>query len=113
MQIPIQRYFRVLVVGQQHAPVAGIIEEELGFKAVTVPADQAREAIHGGADLCAIVVGQSDAPLVLAARHDQGFEMPVFLFSERSADVFHAPYLQDVKGVLVAGLESREFYKKT
>ena len=113
MQIPIQRYFQVLVVGEEYAPVAEIIEKELGFRAVTVGADQASEAIHNGADLCAIVVGRSDASLVLAARHERGFEMPVFLVSERSADVFHAPYLQDVRGVLVAGLESRDFYKKT
>src|SRR5258705_5749845 len=113
MQIPIQHYFRILVIGEESAPVAEVIEKELGFRAFTVAADQAREAIHNGADVCAIVVGRSDAGLVLAARHERGFEMPVFLVSERSSDVFHAPYLQEVKGVLVAGLESQEFYKKT
>src|SRR5439155_1215654 len=113
MQIPIQRYFQVLVVGEEYAPVAEIIEKELGFRAGPGGADQASEGIHDGADLCAVVVGRSDASLVLAARHERGFEMPVFLVSERSADVFHAPYLQDVRGVLVAGLESRDFYKQT
>ena len=113
MQIPIQRYFRVLVVGEEHAPVADIIEKELGFPAVTVGPDQAREAIHNGADLCAIVVGRDDASFVLAARHERGFEMPVFLVTERNTDVFHAPYLHEMRGVLIAGLESRDFYKKT
>ena len=113
MQIPIQRHFRVLVVGDEHAPVADIIEKELGLRTVTVAADDAVETLHEGADLCAIVVGRSNASDVIAARKERGFEMPVFLVSERDAEVFHAPYLQDVRGVLVAGLESREFYKKT
>ncbi|PYP94170.1 MAG: hypothetical protein DMD34_09515, partial [Gemmatimonadetes bacterium] len=113
MQIPIQRHFRVLVVGDEHAPVADIIEKELGLRTVTVAADDAVETLHEGADLCALVVGRSNASDVIAARKERGFEMPVFLVSERDAEVFHAPYLQDVRGVLVAGLESREFYKKT
>ena len=113
MQIPIQRYFRVLVVGEEPAPVAKIIEEELGFRTAAVGPEQAREAIHGGADLCAIVVDRSSADLVLGARKERGFEMPVFLISERGTDVFNAPYLPEVRGVVIAGLESRDFYKKT
>lgn len=113
MQIPIQDYFRVLVVGKENSVIAEIVEQELGFRAASVGAEEGREAIHEGADLCAIVVGRSDAELVLAARRERGFAMPVFLVSDRSAEVFSAPYLQDVKGVLVAGLESRDFYKKT
>jgi ornithine decarboxylase len=113
VQIPIERYFRVLVVGRDHAPIAAILEEELGLRVTTVDAEDAEEAIREGADLCAIVVGRSDASSVLAARSERGFEMPVFLVSERSAEVFEDAYLQEVKGVLVPGLESREFYKRT
>jgi ornithine decarboxylase len=113
VQIPIQRYFRVLVVGEEPAPVAAIIEEELGFRTAAVGPDQAREAIYGGADLCAIVVDRSSAELVFGARKERGFEMPVFLISERGTDVFSAPYLPEVRGVVMAGLESRDFYKKT
>jgi len=69
MQIPIQRYFQVLVVGEEYAPVAEIIEKELGFRAVTVGADQASEAIHNGADLCAIVLDQSEDILSVVDRH--------------------------------------------
>jgi ornithine decarboxylase len=113
VQIPIQRYFRVLVIGTEYAGPARIIEEKLGFRTVVVDVNDAHEAIHNGADLCAILVDRNDAPLALAARDARGFEMPVFLISERSTEVFHEPYLQDVKGVLVAGLESPEFYQKT
>jgi ornithine decarboxylase len=113
VQIPIERYFRVLVVGRDAAPIAAILEEELGIRVTTVDAENSQEAIREGADLCAIVVGRTDADRVLAARSDRGFEMPVFLVSDRSAGVFTAPYLQEVKGVLVVGLESREFYKRT
>jgi len=113
MHIPIQHYFRILVVGEQHAPVARIIEADLGFRVVNVPADRAREAIYNGADLCAVVVGRSDAALVIATRNERGLEMPVFLFSERSTQVFQDSYLPEIKGVLVEGLESREFYEKT
>ena len=59
------------------------------------------------------MVGRDEAEGILAARSERGFEMPVFLASERSAEVFHADYLSEVKGVLVAGLESRDFYKRT
>ena len=90
MQIPIQGYFRVLVVGGDNAPVAKAIEEELGFHVECTDSERAREAVHNGADLCAIVMGRSDADRVLAARRERGFEMPVFLVSERSAEVFHA-----------------------
>ena len=113
MKIPVQRYFRVLVVGAAHAPVADAIEEELGFRVECADADQSLEAVRTGADLCAIVVGRDEAEAVLAARRERGFEMPVFLVSERNVEVFQAAYLREVKGVLVPGLESRDFYKRT
>ena len=113
MQIPIQRYFRVLVVGDQAAPIAKAIEDELGFRVEATEADRAQEAVHNGADLCAILVGREDAARVLAARRQRGFEMPVFLVSERSAEVLHSAHLREVKGVLIPGLESRDFYKRT
>jgi ornithine decarboxylase len=113
MHIPIQRYFRILVVGKEAAPVAPIIEETLGFRVESAASSEAREAIYNGADLCAIIVDRHDAEVALAARRERGFEMPVFLLSERSTEVFDAPYLSEVSGVLVRGLESREFYKKT
>jgi ornithine decarboxylase len=113
MNIPIQHYFRILVVGEELAPVASIIEKDLGYRVANVRADQAREAIYNGADLCAIVVGRSDATLVIAARNERGLEMPVFLSSERSTQMFQDLYLPDIKGVLVEGLESREFYERT
>jgi ornithine decarboxylase len=113
VQIPIQRYFRVLVVGTDHTVPAKVIEEKLGFNTAIVDVGAARDAIHNGADLCAILVDRNDAVPVLDARELRGLEMPIFLISDRSTEVFDEPYLQEVKGVLVPGLESREFYEKT
>ena len=112
MSIPVAELFRILVVGEQNAPVKDIIEEQLRFAVTLVPAERASEAIRGGADLGAIVVSEDDAAAVVAARDDRGMRMPIFLLGPRDAGTLSAPYLGSLDGVLIEGLESRAFYEK-
>ena len=112
MTIPAQRYFRILVVGSEYAPVAEIIERELNFRTACVEPAAAADTIRDGADLGAIVVGAADAEAVVQARADRGLRMPVFLITKRSQDTLSAPYLPSLDGVVIADVESRDFYKK-
>jgi ornithine decarboxylase len=112
MNIPANRYFRILVVGSAHAKVAEIIEDELNFRTVIVEPASAAEAIANGADLGAIVVARADAEAILAARENRGLRMPVFMIATRSEDTLAAPYLKQLEGVVIADVESRDFYKK-
>jgi len=112
MAIPVNRYFRVLVVGEENRPVARIIEDELHFETTLVDRDIAPEAIRGGADLGAIVVSRSDAEATVAARDARGLRMPVFMMGKRDDDTLSDPWLKSLDGVLIAGLESRDFYEK-
>ena len=112
MGFPVSQFFRVLVVGEEHRPVAEIIERELRLPTTVVPADHAAEAIRAGADLGAIVVGHDDAAAVAAARDARGLRMPLFMFSQRDEATLDDPVLGAVDGVLIEGLESRAFYEK-
>jgi ornithine decarboxylase len=110
--IPATNYVRVLVVGQENAKVAEIIEQELHFRTSLVEKEDAAEAIRNGADLGAIVVGCADAEAVIKAREERGLRMPVFLRTTRDGNTLMAPYLQELDGVVIADIESRDFYKK-
>jgi ornithine decarboxylase len=112
MTIPANQYLRILVVGQEYAPVAQIIEHELNFRTAVVDGSQSGSAIREGADLGAIVVGSADVDAVIAARDQRGLRMPVFLVTTRDQDTLMAPYLESLGGVVIADVESRDFYKK-
>ena len=112
MSIPATRYFRILVVGSENTEVANIIERELHFRTVIVEASSAADTIRNGADIGAIVVARSDAEAVIKAREDRGLRMPVFLLTTRDQDTLMAPYLQSLDGVVIAEVETRDFYKK-
>ncbi len=112
MTIPANRYLRILVVGSHIAPVAEIIERELNFRTLLVDPAAAPGAIRDGADFGAIVVGDADAESVVAAREARGLRMPVFLITTREHDTLMAPYLRSLDGVVIADIESRDFYKK-
>src|SRR6476620_6063727 len=112
MHVPVSRYFRVLVVGEEHRPVAAIIERDLRYATTVVPSDEAVDAMRGAADVGAIVVGHRDAATVAAARDARGLRMPLFMFSRRDDSTLDDPVLGSVDGVLVEGLESRTFYEK-
>lgn len=112
MAYPVTEYFRILVVGHDFEFVAHIIEEELHFKVTVVDPDDAAEAIRGGADLGAIIVSRPDAPAVVEAREARGLAMPIFLLSRRDEETFHEPFLKALDGVVIAELESKEFYEK-
>jgi ornithine decarboxylase len=110
--IPANRYFRILVVGAEHAKVAEIIEEELNFRTVVVEPHAAAAAIRDGADFGAIVVAYADADAVIQARDARGLRMPVFLITTREQGALMAPYLSSLGGVVIADVETRDFYKK-
>jgi ornithine decarboxylase len=112
MTIPAHRYFRILVVGSELAPVAEIVERELNFRTVVVEPPAAPIAIRNGADFGAIVVSHTDVEAVVKARDDRGLRMPVFLVTTREQGTLMAPYLQSLGGVVIADVESRDFYKK-
>jgi ornithine decarboxylase len=112
MTIPANRYFRILVVGAANARVAEIIEQELNFRTLTVEAPAAAEAIRNGTDVGAIVVAPADAEAVVKAREARGLRMPVFLLSGRDQGTLMAPYLASLHGVMIADVETRDFYKK-
>ncbi|HEY1386044.1 MAG TPA: ornithine decarboxylase [Dongiaceae bacterium] len=112
MPIQLNRYFRVLVVGEENKFAADIIEKDLGFRTRLAPADQAEEAIRGGADCGAIVVSREHVEMAVKARDARGLRMPVFLLSRRSDETFLEPYLKSLHGVVIADLETRDFYEK-
>src|SRR6185503_1178165 len=72
----------------------------------------AADAIRNSADLGAIVVARDDVEAVVKARDDRGLKMPVFLLTTRGQDTLSAPYLQSLSGVVIADVETRDFYKK-
>jgi ornithine decarboxylase len=112
MTIPAQRYFRILVVGSGIAKVAEIVEQELHFRTLVVEPPAAAETLRNGADIGAIVVTSADAQAVIEARDARGLRMPIFLVSTRGDDTLAAPYLKSIDGVVIADIESRDFYKK-
>jgi ornithine decarboxylase len=112
MNIPANRYFKILVVGRAHARVAEIIEHELSFRAVVVEEPAAADAIRNAADIGAIVVGRQAVDEVVALRGTRGLRMPVFLITTRDDNTLSAPYLSALDGVVIADVESRDFYKK-
>jgi ornithine decarboxylase len=112
MSIPATRYLKILVVGSAIARVAEVAERELGFRTLLVEAPEAAGAIRDGADIGAIVVGAADAEPVIKAREDRGLRMPVFLVTARGEGTLMAPYLTSLDGVVIADVETRDFYKK-
>src|SRR6266850_24762 len=90
MSIPANRYFRILVV----EPAA------------------AGDALTNGADFGAIIVAAADAEAVINAREARGLRMPVFLLTSRDQGTLMAPYLTALDGVVIADVETRDFYKK-
>jgi ornithine decarboxylase len=112
MTIPAQRYFRILVVGDENRPVANIIEAELNFRTLVAERDTAIDAIRNSADIGAIVATPSDVEAVVAARAARGLRMPIFLLTGRDKGTLSAPYLASLGGVVIADVETRDFYKK-
>jgi ornithine decarboxylase len=112
MTIPIADYFRILVVGTQHAAVASLIEENLGFSTTLCADEDAASEVHNDADLGAIVTSRTAAAAVVKARDDRGLRMPIFMLSRRDEEALSEPYLKSLDGVFIADLETREFYKK-
>ena len=112
MNIPANRYFRILVVGSEHTQVAEIIESELDFRTTVVEPALAADTIRDGADIGAVVVGATHAEAVIAARDERGLQMPVFLIATREQGTLMAPYLSELNGVVIADVETRDFYKK-
>jgi ornithine decarboxylase len=112
MSIPANRYCRILVVGTELARVAEIVERELAFRTSVVEPSAAADAIRNGADIGAIVVGPAHAEAVVKTREERGLRMPVFLVSARDKGTLMAPYLSALDGVVIADIESRDFYKK-
>jgi ornithine decarboxylase len=110
--IPATRYFRILVIGQENARVAAIIERELNFRTVCVDPAVSADTIRNGADLGAIVVGRNDVEAAVTARDARGLRMPIFLLTTRDQDTLSAPYLPSLGGVVIADVETRDFYKK-
>jgi ornithine decarboxylase len=112
MTIPANRYFRILVVGSENARVADIIERELNFRTVVVEPPAAADTIRNGADLGAIVAARADVEAVVKIRDERGLRMPIFMLSPRDQGTLMAPYLPSLNGVLIADVETRDFYKK-
>jgi ornithine decarboxylase len=112
MSIPPNRYFRILVVGSENARVAEIVEEELHFRTAVVEPSAAADAIRNGADLGAIVVAREHVEAIVKAREERGLRMPVFMLSPRDPGTLVAPYLPSLDGVMIADVETRDFYKK-
>jgi len=112
MGIPVAKFFRILVIGEQSGRVARIVEEELHLTAVSIASDQIAEAIRAGADVGAIIVSRSDAPATIKAREERGLRMPIFMISQRNEEALAEPFLKSLDGVIIAELETREFYEK-
>ncbi len=112
MAIQLSKYFRILVIGQENQFVADIIERDLDFDTRVVADDQVEEAIRGGADCGAIVVSRASAEAAIKAREERGLRMPIFLLSRRKEETFLASYLKSLHGVVIADLETRDFYEK-
>jgi ornithine decarboxylase len=112
MTIPANRYFRILVVGGEHARVAEIIEHDLNYRTTIVEPAAAADTLRNGADIGGIVVARRDVEAVVKARNERGLRMPVFLLTTRDQDTLMAPYLESLDGVLIADVETRDFYRK-
>jgi len=112
MTIPAQRYFRILVVGSQNATVAEIIARELNFRTLVIESSAIAGTLRNSADLGAIVVSTADIDAVMRARDARGLRTPVFLLTSREHDTLAAPYLDSLGGVVIADVETRDFYKK-
>jgi ornithine decarboxylase len=111
MSIPANRYLRILV-GADNAPVAEIIERELNFRTVVVEPAAIAGAIRNSADLGAIVVSAADVEAVVRIRNERGLRTPVFLVTTRDNGVLAKPYLPSLEGVVIADVETRDFYEK-
>ena len=94
MSIPLERFFRILVVGEHSGVVATVIEEELHFPVTSIDADQIPQAIRGGADLGAIIVARAEAQAVVDARDERGLRMPIFMISGRDDEALAEPFLK-------------------
>jgi ornithine decarboxylase len=112
MTIPANRYLRILVVGSENTPVAEIIERELNFRTQVVDGPSIADAIRNSADWGAIVVSPANVDAVMRVREERGLRMPVFLFTTRAHGTLAAPYLHSLGGVVIADVETRDFYKK-
>src|SRR3954471_7246959 len=112
MSIPVTQLFRILVIGEEYANVCRTIEEKLRFNVTLVPSGGYAEAIRAGADLGAIVVSRADAAGAIAQRDARGLRMPVFLLSRRDEETFSDPNLKALDAVVIAELETRDFYAK-
>ncbi|MET3651223.1 hypothetical protein ABIC75_000925 [Dyella japonica] len=112
MSIPFIHYFRILVAGEQSEQASSIIEHDLHFPTVVVPPSGLAEAIHSGADLGAIVVSRELAQAAITARDQRGLRMPIFMISGRDDETFDDPFLKSLDGIVIADLESRDFYEK-
>lgn len=112
MSIPIERFFRILVIGENSGQAARAIEEALHFMVTSVPSAQTVEAIRGAADVGAILVSRADVEAAVAARAERGFRMPIFLLSERDDGILGEAFLKDLDAIVIADLETRHFYAK-
>jgi ornithine decarboxylase len=112
VSIPVQALFRVLVIGEDSGQVARIIEDELHFTVASVASDQISQAIRAGADVGAIVVTRADAEAAIAARDERGLRMPIFLLSRREDETLDEPFLKALDAIVIAELETRDFYTK-
>ena len=113
MTIPVADHFRVLVVGTQYGDViARMIEEHLDFRTTVCAEEEAASAIYSGADLGAIVTSRAATEAVVKARAARGLRMPIFMLSRREDETFSEPFLNELEGVVIAELETREFYEK-
>jgi len=112
MSIPVQALFRILVVGEHSGQVAHIIEDELHFVVTSISSDQLAEAIRAGADVGAIVVTRADVEAAIAAREARGLRMPIFLLSSREDETLAEPFLKALDAIVIAELETRDFYTK-
>jgi ornithine decarboxylase len=112
MTIPANRYLRILVVGSENARVADLIERELAFRTLVVDAAAIPDSMRNNADLGAVVVSRANVEAVMRTRAERGLRMPVFLLATRDEATLAAPYLQSLAGVVIADVETRDFYKK-
>ncbi|MGO4221783.1 ornithine decarboxylase [Lysobacter sp. TAF61] len=112
MSIPLERFFRILVVGEHSGVVAQVIEDELHFPVTSIDSEQIATAIRGGADLGAIICARADTQAVVDAREERGLRMPIFMISGRDDEALAEPFLKSLDGVLIADLETRDFYEK-
>ena len=112
MDFPVTRYFRILVIGEEYDHVRQILEDDLHFTVTLVGSGQLAEAIRAGADLGAIIVSRADAEAAIAARDARGLRMPILMLSKRDEEALSEPYLKGLDGIVIAALETRDFYLK-